>query len=179
MGKKKLLLSISITLASIGMLMANSDDLFKKADEDHERIVEMQTQYVRRQSFVERIPFIIRLCLGFPLWLLGTLIIKFVSTLIKIVISPVITFVLSALLIFFILLIVVVIVLKLLFPNKKIRELVDKEMIFYLFISSIIIKIIDIFFKNSDYRYLIIFILGLIVIVPIIIKKSREPVIIY
>lgn len=48
MGKKKLLLSISIALASIGMLMANSDDLFKKADEDHERIVEMQTQYVRR-----------------------------------------------------------------------------------------------------------------------------------
>ena len=86
---------------------------------------------------------------------------------------------LSALLIFFILLIVVIIVLKLLFPNKKIRELVDKEMIFYLFISSIIIKIIDIFFKNSDYRYLIIFFLGLIVIVPIIIKKSREPVIIY
>ena len=179
MGKKKLLLSISITLASIGMLMANSDDLFKKADEDHERIVEMQTQYVRRQSFIERIPFIIRLCLGFPLWLLGTLIIKFVSTLIKIVISPVITFILSVLLICFILLIVVIIILKFLFPNKKIRELVDKEMIFYLFISSIIIKIIDIFFKEYKYRYLIIFILGLIVIAPIIIKKSREPVIIY
>lgn len=47
--------------------MANSDDLFKKADEDHERIVKMQTQYVRRQSFIERIPFIIRLYLGFPL----------------------------------------------------------------------------------------------------------------
>lgn len=54
MGKKKLLLSISITLASIGMLMANSDDLFKKADEDHERIVEMQTQYVRSAKFYRK-----------------------------------------------------------------------------------------------------------------------------
>ena len=192
---KKVLVALSAAATSAGLFLASSfsspSDLLQNLrnnEDEHNATVEVAKIEYKKQSFIEQIPYLIRACVALPLWLIGTLILKFISGLVKLVLSPVISFILSLLLIFFILLGIILLVLKLLFPDKSIKELLTKKVIITTFIGSLIIKIVDVILKHTwtnynDYRFLIIFILGLltisIVIIPILIKKSREPRIIY
>ena len=192
---KKVLVALSAAATSAGLFLASAfsspSDLLQNLrnnEDEHNATVEVAKIEYKKQSFIEQIPYLIRACVALPLWLIGTLILKFISGLVKLVLSPVISFILSLLLIFFILLGIILLVLKLLFPDKSIKELLTKKVIFTTFIGSLIIKIVDVILKHTwtnynDYRFLIIFILGLltisIVIIPILIKKSREPRIIY
>ena len=192
---KKVLVALSAAATSAGLFLASSfsspSDLLQNLrnnEDEHNATVEVAKIEYKKQSFIEQIPYLIRACVALPLWLIGTLILKFISGLVKLVLSPVISFILSLLLVFFILLGIILLVLKLLFPDKSIKELLTKKVIITTFIGSLIIKIVDVILKHTwtnynDYRFLIIFILGLltisIVIIPILIKKSREPRIIY
>lgn len=192
---KKVLVALSAAATSAGLFLASAfsspSDLLQNLrnnEDEHNATVEVAKIEYKKQSFIEQIPYLIRACVALPLWLIGTLILKFISGLVKLVLSPVISFILSLLLIFFILLGIILLVLKLLFPDKSIKELLTKKVIITTFIGSLIIKIVDVILKHTwtnynDYRFLIIFILGLltisIVIIPILIKKSREPRIIY
>ncbi len=194
-GKRKIAVVLSAAVASAGLFLASAfsspTDLLENLrnnEDEHNATVEIAKMEYKKQSFIEQIPFLIRACVALPLWLIGTLLLKLISGLVKLVLSPVISFILSLLLIFFILLGIILLVLKLLFPDKSIKELLSKKVIITTFIGSLIIKIVDAILKHiwtnyNDYRFLIIFILGLltisIVIIPILIKKSREPRIIY
>ncbi len=192
---KKVLVALSAAVASAGLFLASAfsspTDLLQNLrnnEDEHNATVEIAKMEYKKQSFIEQIPFLIRACVALPLWLIGTLLLKLISGIVKLVLSPVISFILSLLLIFFILLGIILLVLKLLFPDKSIKELLNKKLIITTFIGSLVIKIVDVILKHAwtnynDYRFLIIFVLGLItisiVIVPIVIKKSREPRIIY
>ena len=190
-----MLVALSAAATSAGLFLASafsspSDFLqnLRNNEDEHNATVEVAKIEYKKQSFIEQIPYLIRACVALPLWLIGTLLLKLISGIVKLVLSPVISFILSLLLIFFILLGIILLVLKLLFPDKSIKELLTKKVIITTFIGSLIIKIVDVILKHTwtnynDYRFLIIFILGLltisIVIIPILIKKSREPRIIY
>lgn len=192
---KKVLVALSAAATSAGLFLASafsspSDFLqnLRNNEDEHNATVEVAKIEYKKQSFIEQIPYLIRACVALPLWLIGTLLLKLISGIVKLVLSPVISFILSLLLIFFILLGIILLVLKLLFPDKSIKELLTKKVIITTFIGSLIIKIVDVILKHTwtnynDYRFLIIFILGLltisIVIIPILIKKSRELRIIY
>lgn len=194
-GKKKAVVALSAAIASAGLFLASAfsspTDLLENLrhnEDEHNATVEIAQSEYKKKSFIEQIPFLIRACIALPLWLLGSLLLKLISGLVKLVLSPVVSFILSLLLIFFILLGIILLVLKLLFPDKSIKELLNKKIIITTFIGSLTIKIVDIILKHTwanydNYRFLIIFILGLIVIaialVPILVKKSREPRIIY
>lgn len=194
-GKRKIAVALSAAVASAGLFLASAfsspTDLLQNLrnnEDEHNATVEIAKMEYKKQSFIEQIPFLIRACVALPLWLIGTLLLKLISGLAKLVLSPVISFILSLLLMFFILLGIILLVLKLLFPNKSIKELLNKKVIITAFIGSLIIKIVDVILKHTwtnydSYRFLIIFVLGLItisiVIVPILIKKSKEPRIIY
>ena len=194
-GKRKFAVVLSAAVASAGLFLASAfsspTDLLQNLrnnEDEHNATVEIAKMEYKKQSFIEQIPFLIRACVALPLWLIGTLLLKLISGLVKLVLSPVISFILSLLLIFFMLLGIILLVLKLLFPDKSIKELLSKKVIITTFIGSLIIKIVDVILKHTwtnynNYRFLIIFILGLltisIVIIPILIKKSREPRIIY
>ncbi len=194
-GKRKIAVVLSAAVASAGLFLASAfsspTDLLENLrnnEDEHNATVEIAKMEYKKQSFIEQIPFLIRACVALPLWLIGTLLLKLISGLVKLVLSPVISFILSLLLIFFMLLGIILLVLKLLFPDKSIKELLSKKVIITTFIGSLIIKIVDVILKHTwtnynNYRFLIIFILGLltisIVIIPILIKKSREPRIIY
>lgn len=194
-GKRKIAVALSAAVASAGLFLASAfsspTDLLQNLrnnEDEHNATVEIAKMEYKKQSFIEQIPFLIRACVALPLWLIGTLLLKLISGLVKLVLSPVISFILSLLLIFFMLLGIILLVLKLLFPDKSIKELLSKKVIITTFIGSLIIKIVDVILKHTwtnynNYRFLIIFILGLltisIVIIPILIKKSREPRIIY
>lgn len=192
---KKVLVALSAAATSAGLFLASAfsspSDLLQNLrnnEDEHNATVEVAKIEYKKQSFIEQIPYLIRACVALPLWLIGTLLLKLISGIVKLVLSPVISFILSLLLIFFILLGIILLVLKLLFPDKSIKELLTKKVIITTFIGSLIIKIVDVILKHTwtnynDYRFLIIFILGLltisIVIIPILIKKSRELRIIY
>ena len=194
-GKRKIAVALSAAVASAGLFLASAfsspTDLLENLrnnEDEHNATVEIAKMEYKKQSFIEQIPFLIRACVALPLWLIGTLLLKLISGLVKLVLSPVISFILSLLLIFFILVGIILLVLKLLFPDKSIKELLSKKVIITTFIGSLIIKIVDVILKHiwtnyNNYRFLIIFILGLltisVVIIPILIKKSREPRIIY
>ena len=193
--KKKAVVVLSAAIASAGLFLASAfsspTDLLENLrnnEDEHNATVEIAQSEYKKKSFIEQIPFLIRASLALPLWLVGTLLLKLISGLVKLVLSPIISFILSLLLIFFILLGIILLVLKLLFPDKSIKELLNKKIIITTFIGSLTIKTVDVILKHcwtnyNNYCFLIIFILGLIVIsiviVPILIKKSREPRIIY
>ncbi len=192
---KKLALGLSAAIASASLFLASAfsspTDLLenlRNSNDEHNTTVEIAQVEYKKKSFIEQIPFLIRALVALPLWLIGTLLLKLISGLVKLVLSPIISFILSLLLIFFILLGIILLVLKLLFPDKSIKELLNKKIIITTFIGSFVIKVVDVILKHAwanynDYRFLIIFILGLItiaiVIVPIVIKKRKEPRIIY
>lgn len=189
---KKVVLAFSTLIASFGLFVASAfsspTDLLENVrndnDDDHNLIVEQAIKETKTKSFVESIPYLIRVLIGIPLWFIGTVLIKLVTKLFKILLTPIIKFILMWLLLFVALFVVTLIILKILFPDKSLKELISKKMIISLLCSSLAINIIDfvfarIFENYHTYRFLVIFILGLIsiviVIVPLLIKESRRP----
>lgn len=190
--KKKIVLALSTLLTSTGLFLASAfssptdllENIKSESDDDHNLIVETTLKVKNEKSFIERIPFIIKALLILPLWLIGTILIKVIISLFKLILSPILKFLLLWLLLFCFLFLITLIILKLIFPNKSIKELISKKMIISLLLSSLAITIIDFSFMHlfeeyHHYRFLVIFLLGLIsiaiVVVPLVIKESRTP----
>ena len=185
--------ALAAGVASLGFMVASAfsspTDILEgvrdsEDDENNITIINVSKEIKKKGSILEKIPFLIRALVGIPLWFLGTLLIKLVTGVVKLVLAPIISFVLAWLFVFLMLLCVILLCLKLLFPNTPIKEFINKNFLITVAICSLAIKAIDLFMNKivssyNNYRFLVIFILGLIsisiVIVPIVIKKSKEP----
>lgn len=141
-----------------------------------------------QESILEKIPILIRSAFCAVFWAIGTILLKIVKSAIAFVAHPVIAFFLGWLGIFGILFLIILICLKLLFPDKKLRELINKRILLTTIIGSLIIQCIRTFLPlfwegYSDYEFTITFVSGLIVIlivlIPEIIKYASEPTIVY
>ncbi len=189
---KKIALALSALATSAGLFLASAfsspTDLLENIkdgnDDDHNLIVETTLKVKNEKTFIERIPFIIKALLALPLWLIGTILIKLIASLFKLILSPILRLLLFWLLLFCLLFVITLIILKLIFPNKSLKELIGKKMIVSLLLSSLAITIIDfsfmrLFKEYEPYRFLVIFSLGLvsigIVVIPLVVKESRTP----
>lgn len=193
--KAKLITTIGTAIASLGLMVAGAfaspEDILEyskgELDDKNTTTITGDNYYhyeTIKQSLIEKIPLILRAIIGVPLWLIGSLLIKLFNGVLKIVLSPIISFLLGWLFIFLLLLGIILLCLKLIFPNKKLKELINKKLIITVHIGSLIIRLSQIILPKiwSDYSYYefsITLLLGLIVIlivlIPALIKKSKEP----
>lgn len=199
--KKGLLLSaLGTGIASVGLMIAaavtpaheiGNDNAGDSSGNGSNKIILPEEEISHPsddQSFFDKIPVFLRSIISIPLVLLGTLLMKLINAALKVVVAPVISFLLGWLGIFLILMVIILLILKLLFPDKKLRELINVKLIVTVLIGSFIIRLSQVVLPNiwnsyKDYEFAITFLLGLtvvmIVIIPAVIKKRREPKIIY
>lgn len=195
-SKAKLITTIGTAIASLGLMVAGAfaspEDIleYSKDQELDDKNTTTLTgdNYFKyetiKESAIEKIPLIIRAVIGVPLWIIGTLLIKLFNSVLKLVLSPIISFLLGWLFIFLILLGILLLCLKVIFPDKKIKDLLSKKLIITCLIGSLIIRLSQIILRKvwndySIYEFTITLILGLVVIlivlIPALIKKSKEP----
>ena len=190
---KKKIIKTAATISGIGVLIANlfesPKDIINNEPINNAHIETYKnTKHVNLISrLIEKIPLIFKILVIIPLWIIGSLIIKIFNKLLLLITSPILKFILRTLIIFIILLIIVLLILKLLFPDKTIKELINKKLIISIFIASLILNITDlILMKNSKYqkiKTIVLFSIGLLLLLLIlrtfIFKKYYEPKIIY
>lgn len=198
--KAKLITTIGTAIASLGLMVAGAfaspEDILEYSKDqeldDKNSTTLSGDNYFRyetiKQSALEKIPLILRAIIGVPLWIIGTLLIKLFNGVLKLVLSPIISFLLGWLFIFLILLGILLLCLKMIFPDKKIKDFLSKKLIITCLIGSLIIRLSQIILPKiwNDYTYYefsITLILGLIliliVLIPELIKKAKEPKLIY
>lgn len=192
----KLITTIGTAIASLGLMVAGAfaspKDILEYSNEqdlDNKNTSTLSgDNYFKyetiKQSVLEKTPLILRAIIGVPLWIIGTLLIKLFNGFIKLALSPIISFLLGWLFIFLILFGIILLCLKLIFPNKKLKELINKKLIITCLIGSLTIRLSQIILPKvwndySYYEFSITLILGLIVIlivlIPALIKKGKEP----
>lgn len=198
--KVKIVTAISTGIATLGLMVAGAfaspSDILEyskdqELDDKNQTTLSGDNYYhyeIKKESIIEKIPIVIRAIIGVPLWIIGTLLIKFFNGIVKLVLSPIISFLLGWLFIFLILFGIIILCLKLIFPDKKLKELVNKKIIITCLIGSLVIRLTQIILPKvwPDYSYFsfsITLILGLvvmlIVLIPALIKKGKEPKLIY
>lgn len=199
--KKGLLLSaLGTGIASVGLMIAaavtpaheiGNDNGGDSSGDGSNKIIlpeEELSHPKESESIFDKIPVFLRSLISIPLVIIGTLLMKLLNAALKVVVAPVISFLLGWLGIFLILLVIILLILKLLFPDKKLRELINVKLIITVLIGSFIIRVSQVVLPHvwdsySDYEFTVTFLLGLtvvmIVVIPAVIKKRREPRIIY
>lgn len=195
-NKAKLVTTIGTAIASLGLMVAGAfaspEDILeysKDQELDNKNTTTLSgDNYYKyetiKENIIEKIPLMIRAIIGVPLWLLGSFLIKLFNGVLKLVLSPFISFLLGWLFIFLLLFGIIILCLKMIFPDKKIKELINIRIIVIVLIGSLLIRISQIVLPKiwndyTYYEYAITLILGLLVIlsivIPALIKKSKEP----
>lgn len=194
--KAKLVTTLGTAIASLGLMVAGAfaspEDILeysKDQELDNKNTTTLSgDNYYKyetiKENIIEKIPLMIRAIIGVPLWLLGSFLIKLFNGVLKLVLSPFISFLLGWLFIFLLLFGIIILCLKMIFPDKKIKELINIKIIVIVLIGSLLIRISQIVLPKiwndyTYYEYAITLILGLLVIlsivIPALIKKSKEP----
>ncbi|MBR2578504.1 MAG: hypothetical protein IKE38_06175, partial [Erysipelotrichaceae bacterium] len=131
--KKKIIATLAATITGIGVLVsgafASPEDVINNELNVDKAIIETGAKEVKKSSFLDKIPVFLRAVIGVPLWLVGHLIMKLVSTLLKVTLMPAWKFLIIWLVFFLIVLFIVVICIRILFPDMPLREILTKKLI--------------------------------------------------
>ena len=187
--KKKIVITSAIALVSLSVLTAKkykTIDNIKNDDDNHVQVI--NAKQISKLGLIDRIPLFLKYLFLVPLWVIGNIIIRLVDKLLKLITMPIIKVLIKLLITFLILFGIILFILKLIYPEKKLRELISKKLVLVTFILSVILVIADyILIKYLDnyvlYKDIIIFVIGLIglirIIYPFYKRKHNEPKIIY
>lgn len=186
--KKKIIITSAIALVSLSVLTAKKYKTISDIKDDDNHIEVINSKQIKKQGLIQRIPLFFKYLFLLPLWIIGNIIIRTFDKVLKLITMPVIKVLIKLLLTFLILFSIILIILKLLYPEKKLSELISKKLILVTFILSVILVVVDyILIKYLDnyvlYKDIVIFVLGLIglirIIYPFYKRKHNEPRIIY
>lgn len=199
--KKGLLLSaLGTGIASVGLMIAASvtpaheigSENNGDAGDGENKITlnegDVYAESKEKESIIDKIPMILRSIIAVPLMIIGTLLLKLMNAALKVIAMPIVSFLLGWLGIFLLLLLIILICLKLIFPDKKLRELINKKLIITVLIGSFIIRLTQVILPKvwngySDYEFAITLCEGLtvilIVLIPALIHKAKEPTLVY
>ena len=191
--KKKIMNSVTVGVAGASLIAAStlkpSDAIATEEINDKNRIViNYDNKEVKKETITDKIPLAIKAIICIPLWAIGTLLLKLFNKLFNVVISPILLFLLNSLLLFLLLLAIIVVCIKILFPDKSIKEILNKKLVLTVAAASIIIQLLDLLLPKlisnyKQFKYTCIFAFGLlficILLIPLIRKKVNEPKIIY
>lgn len=142
----------------------------------------------QHENILDKIPIVLRSAFCVILWGIGTILLNLTKAVTGVVLAPVLSFILGFLGIFAILFLIILCCLKLFFPDKKLRQLINKRVILIPLIGALIIQCARTFLpmvwkEYAAYEFTVTFILGLIIIllvlIPELIKDGKEPMIIY
>ena len=194
--KKKLIATLAAAIAGIGVLISGAydtpDDMFTNnevSDKNH-IVIEASTSVKEKEKapLISRIPFLVKAIFAVPLWLLGTIVIELIDKFLKITFLPLLKYIILWILLFLIIMGIIVLIIKLLFPEMKIRDIITRKMIMTVAAGTLVMLLITILLPMAykpyeNYKYVGLFAMGLVLIVyelyPYVKMKAQEPVIIY
>ena len=150
--KQKLKIGAAATIVSASILLGASvedpSSLIDSSDDDSNHIVIEDNQKTGfMETMVHRIPLVIRCLLLIPLWALGNLLIH--------ILNPFKNVFLEFLLTFLVMTFIFVIIMKMLFPDMKLKDILNRKNLIILLLSSLGITVFNrvMIIINEDYRH--------------------------
>lgn len=175
---KKFITGIIAAITSIGILISSGivddNELINKEKIDNNQVIQSTINHHKQSPYLE----ILLKIIGIPIWAIVSLLIKLLNKSIKMFNSLLLMFLLKFIIFFIFLLLIIIICIKLIFPNLKIKNIINKRLIISTLIGTICYIFVDYFIKDNEFEYLIIFFVGLIVLIinliPFIKIKNNE-----
>lgn len=170
----------------VGSSVTSNDEFLRQQNnnkEDHIMVIEEAIPENIQETFAMKIchaiPDIIKYCIVIPLWIAAHLLLKMIKALILGVLSPIISFIVHLLLLFILILLIIVICVKLMFPERPIKDILTKKLVIGVFIGCFLIELGDVLLPKvwqefTDYRYLFQFVGGLIIVTIALIPYIKE-----
>ena len=121
-----LLADPSVTEPPAIVMDISTDDEAEEEQEVQEENEAKPGFFARIRAYILRLPLFVRVAIGLPLWALGWLVTQAFSVLWKLFLAPAAERILTFLIMAAVLMIVAAIVLKLIFPDLSLREILSK-----------------------------------------------------
>ena len=158
-----------VTITGIGVLLGslflNSDELAKNDEESDDVVNQKAIVYRSNKKSLKKVFYFLRCFVFMPIWIITTFILKLIKKLLDLLAIPILKYLLIFLIVFLILLLIIILSIKLMYPEFKIREIINKKMIISTLISSLLIDLsfilYEYYYKDyEEYLYLLVFIFG-------------------
>ena len=154
------------------------------SDEDAEEEQEVQEEKEEKKGFFARIramilhlPLFVRVMIGLPLWALGWGITQAFAALWKLFLGPALARIMTFLILALVLLAVMVILLKLIFPDLPLKEILSRANILIILIGSIGFCLFNFVMERvsqdfADYEFAVRFLEGLVLLLIVVVRMA-------
>lgn len=167
--KSKFLGHLLVAITGIGVLLGslflNSDELAKNDEESDDVVNQKAIVYRSNKKSLKKVFYFLRCFVFMPIWIITTFILKLIKKLLDLLAFPILKYLLIFLIVFLILLLIIILSIKLMYPELKLREIINTKMIISTLISSLLIDLsfilYEYYYKDyEEYLYLLVFIFG-------------------
>ena len=157
----------------------SSDDEAEEEQEVQEENEEKPGFFARIRAYILRLPLFVRVAIGLPLWASGWLVTQAFSALWKLFLAPVAERLLTFLIMAAILMIVAAVVLKLIFPDLSLQEILSKPNILIVLIGITICCVLNFVLDQTvpDFAAregLIRFFEGLFILIVLVLRMALK-----
>ena len=147
-------------------------------------------KYSAFAKIAQKVPDVLKFILSIPIWLFTHIVLAAVKKIFLKIMTPILAYLLHFLLMAILTLAIIVLIVKLLFPEKKVKEILNRKLVLYVCISDLLSDLTDFLFTKyidgfGPYSDLYQFIFGLFVItfalipyIQLYVKEKNKPVII-
>ena len=145
-----LLADPSVTEPPAIVMDISSDDEAEEEQETQEENTEKPGFFARIRAYILRLPLFVRVAIGLPLWALGWLVTQAFAALWKLFLAPVAGHILTFLLTALVLLAVMTLLVKTVFPDLPLKEILSRPNILIVLIACAVFCVFNIVMGQQD-----------------------------
>lgn len=145
-----LLADPSVTEPPAIVMDISSDDEAEEEQETQEENTEKPGFFARIRAYILRLPLFVRVAIGLPLWALGWLVTQAFAALWKLFLAPVTGHILTFLLTALVLLAVMTLLVKTVFPDLPLKEILSRPNILIVLIACAVFCVFNIVMGQQD-----------------------------
>ena len=145
-----LLADPSVTEPPAIVMDISSDDEAEEEQETQEENTEKPGFFARIRAYILRLPLFVRVAIGLPLWALGWLVTQAFAALWKLFLAPVAGHILTFLLTALVLLAVMTLLVKTVFPDLPLKEILSRPNILIVLIACSVFCVFNIVIGQQD-----------------------------
>ena len=140
----------SVTEPPAIVMDISSDDEAEEEQETQEENTEKPGFFARIRAYILRLPLFVRVAIGLPLWALGWLVTQAFAALWKLFLAPVAGHILTFLLTALVLLAVMTLLVKTVFPDLPLKEILSRPNILIVLIACAVFCVFNIVMGQQD-----------------------------
>ena len=145
-----LLADPSVTEPPAIVMDISSDDEAEEEQETQEENTEKPGVFARIRAYILRLPLFVRVAIGLPLWALGWLVTQAFAALWKLFLAPVAGHILTFLLTALVLLAIMTLLVKTVFPDLPLKEILSRPNILIVLIACAVFCVFNIVLGQQD-----------------------------